>query len=393
MQPNPVLGISSDTLQKSGAVYTAQEIAQQPALWQQTCRTVLEAESQITTFYQAHLNAGPVDIIFTGAGTSAFIGNSLECLYQHNTGKPARAIATTNLATHPQHYFRKDIPTCLVSFARSGDSPESIAAVRLANQLCPTVSHIIITCNAEGTLAREATPENSLILLLPPETNDKGLAMTGSYTSMLLTGILLSHLPQLQDMVAKVDQLAEYGRRIIAEYTGPIQEMCALDIQRAVFLGSGPMLGCAEECHLKLQELTDGAVISKFDSFMGFRHGPKAVVNANSLMVYLISPEPYVQQYERDLIDAVNTGQQGLYRIGISENPVDGIELDLAIVLNRDNAVELGSDFLPVCYTLVGQLAGFYKSLQLGLQPDTPSASGTISRVVQGVTLYDFPSS
>ena len=45
-------------------------------------------------------------------------------------------------------------------------------------------------------------------------------------------------------------------------------------------------------------------------------------------------------------------------------------------------------DFLPVCAILSGQLLAFYKSLQLGLMPDTPSVNGSISRVVQGVNIY-----
>ena len=40
---------------------------------------------------------------------------------------------------------------------------------------------------------------------------------------------------------------------------------------------------------------------------------------------------------------------------------------------------------------MVGQIMGYYKSLQLGLNPDNPSISGAISRVVQGVKIYEYP--
>ena len=42
-----------------------------------------------------------------------------------------------------------------------------------------------------------------------------------------------------------------------------------------------------------------------------------------------------------------------------------------------------------VAYVFVAQLLGFFKSLDCGLTPDAPSVSGNISRVVEGVTLYD----
>lgn len=44
--------------------------------------------------------------------------------------------------------------------------------------------------------------------------------------------------------------------------------------------------------------------------------------------------------------------------------------------------------FVSVCTILVGQLLGFFKSLDLGLHPDSPSLSGAISWVVNGVTIY-----
>ena len=48
---------------------------------------------------------------------------------------------------------------------------------------------------------------------------------------------------------------------------------------------------------------------------------------------------------------------------------------------------------MPACYgcvsfVFVGQLLGLFKSIDKGLSPDSPSISGNISRVVEGVTLY-----
>jgi tagatose-6-phosphate ketose/aldose isomerase len=207
---------------------------------------------------------------------------------------------------------------------------------------------------------------------------------------MLLTGILLSHVNRPEANIGTVARLAQYGSRLLAQGRNQLRHVCELTFERAVFLGSGPLLGCAEECHLKLQELTDGAVIAQFDSFMGFRHGPKAVINSRTLMVYLFSSDPYVHQYEHDLVRAVNAGERGIHSIGVSEHALDDVAVDLPLVLNTEDKECIMEDFLPVCDTLVGQMLGFFKSVHLGLKPDNPSVSGTISRVVQGVTIYPF---
>ena len=214
--------------------------------------------------------------------------------------------------------------------------------------------------------------------------------MTGSYTSMLLAAILLTKINHIDELKDDVSILCNYGQKILELYQKDLKNISELPFERAVFLGSGPFLGCAEECHLKVQELTDGKVISKYDSFLGFRHGPKAVITPQTLIVYLFSPDPYVSQYERDLVDVVQSGERGMFNIGVFEKHIENINLDLNIILGSEKDDSIDSDLLPVCYVMVGQILGILKSLQLGLKPDNPSESGTITRVVQGVNIYPF---
>ena len=384
------LGFSEDSLIVKGAQFTAKEICQQPNLWEKTYEFALLNKNLISKFLQNLFAKPNLDIILSGAGTSAFIGDSLKGLFQKNTQLRNRAIATTDIVTHPQYYFLKKSPTLLVSFARSGDSPESLATFHLANELCESIYHLIITCNPNGELASNAKSKNSLVIVLPPETNDQGLAMTGSFTSMLLMAILISQISQLESLKEDIMTLCRYGKIIIDDYAKKLKSTCELPFERAVFLGSGALMGCAEECHLKLQELTDGYVISKFDSFLGFRHGPKAVINPKTLVVCLFSTDPYVIQYEIDLLHAINAGERGLHSVAVMENDDPVFDVDSKIILNSNNDKPINPDFLPVCDVMIGQILGFYKSLQLGLKPDTPSASGTITRVVQGVKIYKF---
>ncbi len=384
------LGFSNETLKKLGASHTAREIESQPRLWIETYHRLMSEKETISEFL-FRLNQYPnLNIILTGAGTSAFVGEVLEGPWQVQTGKISRAVATTDIVTHPNLYFHKEIPTLLISFARSGNSPESVKAVELVNQICDTSFNLIITCNENGKLAQASEPIRDYTFLLPPETNDRSLAMTSSFSSMLLAGLLISRISELEQLEGVVKQAAEYGRMVLADYLQPIQKIAALPFKRAVFLGSGLFQGIAHESHLKLQELSDGSVICKYDSFLGFRHGPKAVIDKDTLLVFLFSNNAYASLYEVDLVNAVNEGEKGLFRLGVMEDNLP-LEMDMKIVL-RKKEPKIDESFLTLVSVIPAQMIGFFKSLDLKLKPDTPSESGTITRVVQGVRIYPYQS-
>lgn len=382
------LGIERTELDARGASHTAREISHQPELWQEIWKDINREHHRIKGFLADALS-DVKQIILTGAGSSAFIGLSLSGAFQRSTGVVSDAIPTTDLVSHPRNYFHPDIPILLISFARSGNSPESVAALALANEICGCCWHLVITCNSEGNLARYAQEksERSMVFVLPEEANDQSLAMTSSYTGMLLAGLLMSGLPDLEENRLMVDTLAKYGRKMIDYYSLDIRTIAGLDFKRAVFLGSGPLKGTARESHLKVQELTDGKIICKNDTFLGFRHGPKVVVDETTLVVYLFSNSEYAHKYEGDLLRSMKKGNRPLLEVGVMEKAAPDIQLDYSFAFSEDG-VQLKEEFLSVCSVLPGQLLGFYKSLQLGLNPDAPSSTGAIARVVEGVQIY-----
>jgi tagatose-6-phosphate ketose/aldose isomerase len=388
-EPENYLGFKLSELQLKGGGHTAREISQQPILWLDTFGLLASRRLDLQAFLDEVYAHDDLDIILTGAGTSAFIGNILQGPFQRISGKKTWAVATTDLVSHPDNYFHREAATLLVSFARSGNSPESLAAVNLANTCCEKVYHLIITCNPSGKLARDIGGNATFVFLCPKEADDQSLAMTASFTCMLLAGLLISRLDKLEGLRGQVERLSRYGDTVIRNYAEALWEASGVNFNRAIFLGSGPLQGTAKESHLKLQELTDGKVICKHDSFLGFRHGPKAVIDPSTLLIYLFSNNEYAHQYEIDLVKAINAGEKGLYRIGIFEAAAAGLELDLTIALSSDQE-KLEEDFLSICSVVPAQMLGFYKSLRLGLRPDSPSVNGTITRVVEGVNIYPF---
>ena len=367
--------------------YTYSEIMQQPLMWQREFDRIKAERKQIETFVNRYINGG-YEVIFTGAGTSAYIGDVLEVAVADTIFRGARSVATTDLITHPTAYFSPEKKVLLISFARSGNSPESMGAVTLADSICgDNIAHIFITCNEKGRLAQIAGRENCLLLLLPPETDDKSLAMTSSFSTMLLTALLLANIRGLEAQEAPIRSLVAHASGVLEKYDSAICGIAARDFSRAIFLGSGELKGIAEESHLKLQELTDGGVVCSFDSFLGFRHGPKAVVNGQSLLVYLLSGDPAVARYEADLIRQINSNNHVVAMVAVSPEPAEipGVDFDLNVVLGDASAQGI---YRCIPYVFAAQLLGYYKSLARGLDPDAPSVSGNISRVVEGVTIY-----
>jgi len=379
--------ISAEELISTGAFNTAKEIYEQPSIWNHAYAKLAKEQKDISGFWNSALKDSK-EIILTGAGTSAFIGYSLEGTFQRHTGITTVSIPTTHLVTHPEDYLRANSPILVISFARSGNSPESVAAVRLVDRICKDCYHLVITCDKDGQLANFKSRNKKYTFVLPPESNDKSLAMTSSYTSMLLTGILLARFGELNMLKDQISLLAKYGRTVLDEHITTLKEIAKLDFERAVFLGSGPLFGTATESHLKLQELTDGQIICKSDSFLAFRHGPKAVINEKSIVIFLFSNRESVQRYERDLVKSMQKGKKAMRLIGISERPLAGIMLDKEICFSETKS-GIDEEFLAVCSVLPAQILGLFKSLELGLKPDNPSISGAISRVVEGVIIYE----
>ncbi|MGV8094562.1 MAG: SIS domain-containing protein [Mangrovibacterium sp.] len=382
------LNYLAEDLVVKGGINTAKEICNQPDLWERTFSKLLKERSNIVRFFEKIWENDCPDVILTGAGTSAFIGEVLVGIFQKKLGISCRAVGTTDIITHPQNYFIKSRPTLLISFARSGDSPESVATVELAKKYCNDLYELNITCNKDGALAKKAGNKNSYVFLLPEGANDNSLVMTSSFSSMLLAGLLILNIQEIEQMGTVVKKIKDSGNYILEECLSGLKRIAEMNYERMIFLGSGPLFGIAHESHLKVQEMTDGKVICKYDSFLGFRHGPKAVVNDSTVVVYLFSNNTYVKSYEFDLVRSVNTTAAGEKSVAVGNSYEDEeLKFDLSIRF-PEGITGIPEDFLSVFYVLPAQIIGFYKSLSLGLSPDSPSKCGSISRVVQGVKIY-----
>ncbi|MDU7967010.1 MAG: SIS domain-containing protein, partial [Paeniclostridium sordellii] len=307
--------------------------------------------------------------------------------------KKVEAIATTDLVASPKNYFIKDVPTLLISFARSGNSPESVHAVKLASQIVDELYQIVITCNENGKLAKNTSKdEKSLLLLLPQKTNDLGFAMTSSFTTMVLSCIGAFNIKNIEKFIKDIDKLSESVELFMEENIENIDKLVSEDFDRIIYLGSSTSKAIARESALKVLELTAGIVNASYDTPLGFRHGPKSVINDNSMTVIYISNDNYTKLYDLDL------AKEMLAHRKKDKVVLVGSEIEEKLKKDADYVFELknikynleNQALLPIQQIIFGQIVSFLKSEKLGITPDNPCPTGEVNRVVKGVILHDL---
>jgi tagatose-6-phosphate ketose/aldose isomerase len=376
------------------ALETVREIAQQPDAWGETCSRVSAMHEEIRSFLRSATgpHAGCQTIILTGAGSSEYVGRSIESALQRKLNIEVVTVPTTHFLTHCDSVFLPGRDYLLASFARSGNSPESVATFQQVADRFPRVKQAVITCNRDGDLARLAAAScGSLCILLPEQTNDKSLAMTSSFSSLALAGLSLGFMEAPDSLVPVVEKAMRGARRVIAGYGDLLSSFASLPFTRACYLGSNTLLGCMQEGRLKMQEMTAGHVVSTFDSFLGLRHGPQVFVNGECVVVASLSSNPAVRRYERDLLRELRDKKQGIGTLVIcGKADKEDRDLSSAVIELFPSEQPLDDDYRVLTDIVACQILAVFTSVKLGLSPDNPSPDGIINRVVQGITVYPW---
>lgn len=367
--------------------HTAHEIAQQPALWRQVDAD--PATESARAFAQELLTGHAPRVVLTGAGTSGYVGQIVAAELARGWGGRVDAVASTDIVATPRDAFVEDVPTLVVSFARSGDSPESVAATTLADQCLTEVHHLVITCNSDGQLARQHQGRpRSQVLILPDGSNDQGFAMTSSFTSMAVAALaaLSRHRP-----TGLGEQLASAAELLLREVPEQAREVMSHGPRRLVYLGSGALAGLARESALKVLELTAGRINAMGETPLAFRHGPKAVLTDHTLVVLYLSNDPYTRAYDQDLLAELRASEGGHEVLAVTADHEDLPEGAPTWIL--PTAKRFPDSLLAVPAVICAQLLGLHASLGLGLDVDNPFPAGEVNRVVNGVTIYPLPPS
>ncbi|MDO4594394.1 MAG: SIS domain-containing protein [Tissierellia bacterium] len=362
--------------------YTLDEIRNQADLWEDTFNRYLDLKEELDQFlddiYQKH---GRVRVIFTGAGTSQYVGDTIYPELKNNNEKyDFYSIATTDIVSNPNEYLINE-PTILVSFARSGNSPESVATVKKAYENIDDLYEVVITCAEEGKLAVNTRGnDKAFLFLLNEKTNDRGFAMTSSFTDMALAALLTFEDRLLEEKQEICEIIVDAARNVIKREE-EIEEITKnYDYERVVYTGSGSLSGLSREAQLKILELTAGEIATVFDSSMGFRHGPKSFINNKTIFFNFVSKDEYTSQYDRDILNEVKNDEIATLTMAIGEKvgSIDSFEIE----------ANVPDGYLSIVYIIFAQFFAAYTAIKVGNDVDHPSKSQTVNRVVKGVTIH-----
>lgn len=384
-----LLGRDKTTYTTLHAIHTATEIVQQPRLWAATIRMLQSKKNMIHAFLR-EVSTQEKKIVFTGAGTSEFIGNTASPYLRSKGYKNCVSISSTDLVLDPKSYIHTSDDIVLVSCARSGDSPESIACIQAVEKQASSCRHIVITCNADGTLAHYAQQSDANLVLILDAAHDQGFAMTGSFTSMLLSAVLLfDDVRNIERYAKAYNALLPSIETWIQRIEKDVKDLVARKKNRVICLGSAYLQGIAQESHLKILELSASHNTAMFNTALGFRHGPKSVLNEHSIVFVFVSDNPYTQQYDKDMLRELMSTAGDHHVVAISPKPLEHSALlcHLEIVLPIETEYSL---FYALTSMVFAQMYALENALSLGITADNPSPSGSVNRVVQGVTIYPY---
>lgn len=375
--------------ERTGHSDTLREISQQPDTWEQTAADMVSRVPDLTSFLWREAGALPRSIVLTGSGSSSYIAECLAPSLQVRLGVTARSIPTAMLLTDIDGCLNGADPTLVVSFARSGDSPESTAVADLLLEQFPRCRLLTITCNASGRLATMyAADPRVLTIVLDPRTNDRSLVMTSSFTNMIVAGLMLGRLGDPAEYRHRVAILTMLGRDLLVQYAPALARIARLPFRSACFLGSGPRLGAAREGALKMLEMADGELGTFAETPLGLRHGPMAGVRDDTLVVAGLPTSPLARGYALDLLYEIRRKRPGARMVVIADSVPPGLlaEDDVAVVLPQLDTV--GDGEATVIDVVTGQILALFRCLAGGLRPDGPSPDGIINRVVPEFRIY-----
>ena len=387
-----IFNYTEEQMKETSSTFTIHEIYQQPATWRKTCAQLAACKDELQAFLDQVVKADDFDIVLTGAGTSEFVGNSLYHALNKKYNFKVKSYASTDIVPNPEDTLSRTKPTLLVNFGRSGNSPESVGSVEAAEVVCQNLYHLFVTCNCEGALSKLAdSRSNCFALNLTPETHDKSFAMTSSYSNMYLATYLALNLDRLDEITAAVEKVCAAGQNFLDNNFDAVAKIVAdFDFNRIVYLGNIALKGVAQESALKMLELTAGKVATMYDSQLGFRHGPKSIINDDTLTVAYLSDDDYRRRYELDLIKEM-AGQRKGNKIAVVYNKAcEEVKALADYAIQIDIGCDMENVMLGLDFIMFAQMLAVMKSLSMGITPDNPCPTGEVNRVVKGVILYPY---
>jgi tagatose-6-phosphate ketose/aldose isomerase len=367
-----------------GYFHTLREICQQPGTWLRTCDVMVAAADVVR-----QVQAGIRSLTLTGSGSSQYAGECVSLALQNDLNIQVASVGGGMLLMYGGKVLSPERPGLVVSLARSGDSPESRGAIELLLNTEPEIRHVVVTCNEQGSLTKAWREHAKVrVFTLPKETNDQSLVMTSSFTNLLLAARFMRMWNRPDEYAQLCKRTSNIADKLIGGNFDVLAGIAKSKFQRVVFLGTGPSFGAAREAALKMLEMTAGRVTTLCETYLGFRHGPMSFVQQETLIVGFLSSNSVLRAYEMALLQELDRKKLGLSKLIVGEKiPAEALR-NGDVAIECPGLAELGDQDSATIHVVVAQLLGFFRCLEEGLQPDSPSEDGIIQRVVERFPLH-----
>jgi len=334
--------------------HTLREIRSQADSWEAVFREIDRKKDRLFD-----LVSGADEIVCAGCGSAFNASHSVAPFFQRVSGKSCRAVHSSDLATNPDLFLRKKGKTVAIVFSRSGDTTESVLALRKAKSLgCGAIS---VVCFGTSAMAREA---DAAVIL--EDAAEKSVVTTRSLTSMVLAGYYLAAASgDDKGSCAGLRKLPGIGRANIARFEELGRSVGAnVDIRKYAFLGSGTCYGLAREAQLKIKEM----VLLPSDSYVSldFQHGPMSNVDGGMLVTLFVTDAG--RAFERELVENMKSLGGRLFVICDRDGGDFSGKADHLLELGTG----LGDGVRDILAMPALQFMAYRRSLSVGCDPDNP---------------------
>jgi glucosamine--fructose-6-phosphate aminotransferase (isomerizing) len=344
--------------------YTLAEILSQPEVWRSWANNLANDAGYQAVRSQARSRKA---WLFTGCGTSFYLAEAAAAAWTTLTRQPARAVPCSELLLFPNLAQLGETGLQAVIISRSGTTSEAVRAAEVLNTKfkLPTVG---ITCVPDSDLAKKCD-----LTIGIPNADEKSMVMTRSFSSMLLTIMMLAAECAGDRTVpaAVVDVAGQFASRI----EGWSEKIGAFIGEREfddyIYLAQGPFFPIAREAALKITEMS----VSYAQAYhtLEFRHGPKSIVGPQACITFLLSKSG--GEAESEVLTEMK--ELGGTIVAVCDRASETVRkaADLLLELNS-GAPELA---LLAPFVAPMQLLGYHTGMKKGLNPDEPK---NLSRVV-----------
>ncbi len=348
--------------------YMMKEIHEQPTALQRTLEGRLSGGKVALDAFgdnAAELLAKVQHVQIIACGTSYHAGMVARYWLEQHAGVSCNVEIASEFRYRKSHVFPNSL---LVTISQSGETADTLAALRLAKEMGYMASLTI--CNVPGSsLVRESD-----MAYMMKAGAEIGVASTKAFTVQLaallmLTGAIGIHngmseasvgqlIAALQALPSKVEQVLSLNDAIEA-----LAEDFA-DKHHALFLGRGDQYPIAMEGALKLKEIS--YIHAEAYASGELKHGPLALIDAD-MPVIVVAPNNELLEKLKSNVEEVRARGGLMY-----------VFADVDAHFESDDTMKVipvphCDEFIaPIIYTLPLQLLSYYVALIKGTDVDQP---------------------